>query len=280
MESSENSPHSPSVVSPSVWWKAAVGCLCILIFGLGFTSSLRAQTVEVELRDQPNVETLFYRGLARYQAGDYGPAAFAFQRAAAIRREPDLLYNVARCHERSGNHRAAIAWYSLYNHERPIDASAVLQRISSLSLRMSEASTSANTLIGPESNKDKTITMPILDDALAQAALDPPLPMPENAMFWVGSGLGAAGLLGGLTFVVLGLNADGDASSASGAERDRLDRSADTYKNVAAIGFLMGALGLGTASWLWYDSNMDDDDILYEGNLEVGPTGASLTGHF
>jgi tetratricopeptide (TPR) repeat protein len=50
-------------------------------------------------------------GSALYVAGDYTGALLAFERAHALESNPNLLFNIAGCHERLGHRQQALEYY-------------------------------------------------------------------------------------------------------------------------------------------------------------------------
>lgn len=61
-------------------------------------------------------------GKRAYSLGNYEDALAAFTEAYNLSEKPDLLYNLAVCHEKLGQTDKAIAYYELYLEEKP-DAS-------------------------------------------------------------------------------------------------------------------------------------------------------------
>lgn len=59
-------------------------------------------------------DRLLSRGMQQYRAEDYEAAAATFEKAYAIKRAPELVYNVARCHERTLKTGEALAAYERF----------------------------------------------------------------------------------------------------------------------------------------------------------------------
>src|SRR5262245_22813838 len=85
--------------------RAAVLGLLVLTFTVG---------AEAEAKSPAKFDRLVSKGLARYRAEDYSSAAELFQKAYALKASPELIYNIARCHERLLETDEAIAGYERF----------------------------------------------------------------------------------------------------------------------------------------------------------------------
>lgn len=82
--------------------------LCAVVICLGVVQSAGAQVVG---------EPEFEAGLTYYKAGDYTNALRAFQAAYELSSRPELLYNMARCHEGLGDAKRAVHFLDRYLSE-------------------------------------------------------------------------------------------------------------------------------------------------------------------
>ena len=239
-----------------------------------------AEKVAVERLEPTDIEVLFYSGIAQYGNGDFGGAALAFQQALLINKHPDLVYNIARSHEKAGNKKAAIAWYEVYERGQPIDSSAILQRIAALKTER-QAVAALDVPSSDASSSDAPSEQPS-EPLLPMAELERPVSSfwPANRLFYGAASLGASGLLTGLVFAGLSVGTESDAKGRDGAERARLERIAETQKGVGVLGLFVGAVGLGAASWIWFDGRRSNS----RGTVRVGAVvqgrSAALIGEF
>src|SRR5688572_28062146 len=169
-------------------------------------------------------------GSELYAAGNYPAALHAFQRAYALIAEPNLLFNIAGCHERLGQRRQAIEYYRWF-----LD------------------SPSGN----PEGRRRAIEALSRLDSAPAPPAPTPTPPPArgEPSAFWplatLGAGLLLAGLGAGLYLdgahdhnEVTSAPGFGDASGSSNmteVEAHQLIDSGDTKKLIGGIGIGVGS---------------------------------------
>jgi tetratricopeptide (TPR) repeat protein len=77
-------------------------------------------------------EATFFDGLGHYRAGRFEAAAQAFQKAHALTRHRDMLFNVARSRERMGDVPGAVEWYRAYLATQPADETAVIHKVRQL----------------------------------------------------------------------------------------------------------------------------------------------------
>src|SRR5690606_12016752 len=62
-------------------------------------------------QEEPDFDTLVERAVEHYQARRYEAAIELFERAYALRAEPELVYNIARSYERLARSEDAIREY-------------------------------------------------------------------------------------------------------------------------------------------------------------------------
>jgi tetratricopeptide (TPR) repeat protein len=241
-------------------------CCCISVAAL----APRNAHAEGPPSDTARAVQLNETGSQLYAAGNYPAALRAFQRAYALVAEPNLLFNIAGCHERLGQHRQAIEYYRWF-----LD------------------SPSHN----PEGRRRAIEALGRLDSAPPAAASPAPAPAPaieEPSPFWplatLGTGLLLAGLGAGLYLdgahdhnEVTNAPGFGDASGSSNlteVEAQNLIDSGDTKKLIGGIGIGVGSALIVThvAITLWRAGS--DTGPERSAELRLLPGGWALAGKF
>ncbi|MCK6569567.1 tetratricopeptide repeat protein [Myxococcota bacterium] len=201
-------------------------------------------------------EAVFFDGLGHYRAGRFEAAAQAFQKAHALTRHRDMLFNVARSRERMGDIPGAVEWYRAYLATQPADETAVIHKVRQL---------------GAEPVAQAPAAAPTEEPVEVETIERGPGPWP-----WIAAGVGVAALAGG---AVMGFQALGEAQSARDAEiRSTASKHKDTAESralVADICFGTAALAAGTAVFLWWRA---DAEAAGAGRIDVGmiPGGGAL----
>lgn len=204
-------------------------------------------------------------GSELYAAGNYPDALKAFQRAYSLVAEPNVLFNIAGCHERLGQRTRAVEYYRWF-----------LSSVSS----------------NPEGRRRAI-------EALSRLEVNPPAgepappPPDEASVVWPLATLGAGLLFAGLG---AGLYLDGahdhndvtnaPSRGASGASTltevaaQRLIDSGDTKKIIGGIGIGVGSALLVThvAITLWRAGK--DEPSASTGELRLIPGGWAVAGKF
>lgn len=99
----------------------------VVTFVLAVNSPARAtdddQSAPVDTRAgaHADYQDLVDEGMVLYKAHKYRPALEKFLQAYAIERDPNLLFNIARCYEAQGENAAAIEKYDEYLADPSID---------------------------------------------------------------------------------------------------------------------------------------------------------------
>jgi hypothetical protein len=95
------------------------------------------QARAVEDPDTEIARRHYERGLALYDARDYRSALSEFEAARQTHPAPELTFNIARCHDRLEERRAAAEGYEEYLRAQPYspDAAALRARIAELAVR-------------------------------------------------------------------------------------------------------------------------------------------------
>ncbi len=207
-------------------------------------------------------------GSELYAAGNYAAALDAFQRAYALIPEPNLLFNIAGCHERLGQRTQAIEYYRWFLGTASANPEGRRRAIAALSRLERE---------------------PARDTPITTAA-----PRDEPSAAWP-----LATLAGGILFAGLGAGVyldgahdhnevtsapgfgDGSGSSAlTEVEAHELIESGDTKKLVGGIAFGLGGALIAThvALTLWRSSSHEAAPVSAE--LRLLPSGWAVAGKF
>jgi hypothetical protein len=210
-------------------------------------------------------------GSELYAAGDYAGALSAFQRAYALVPEPNLLFNIAGCHERLGQRTQAIEYYRWFLGTATANPEGRRRAIGALSRLEAEATPAP------------PVKPPVVVEADESASAAWPLAT-------LGAGILFAGLGAGLYLdgahdhnEVTSAPGFGDASGSSTlteVEAHQLIDSGNTKKRVGAIGFGLGGALIAThvAINLWRSSTRAPDVTSAE--LRLSPQGCSVAGKF
>ena len=166
-------------------------------------------------------------GLSQYKQGDYQAAIRSFEEAASLRPSPLLDYNIGRCHDQLGQHKAAAARYERYLSARPDAPNAQQVR-----RRLDEIRSALVVPPDPGPLEDSTVAVdappppvPISKTQRPppQAPTAPPgragpTPIYRKWWFWVAIAAGATIV----TFVIVTAATSGDRSSTEGSNRTPL----------------------------------------------------------
>jgi tetratricopeptide (TPR) repeat protein len=186
-------------------------------------------------------------GSKLYEMSNYGEALVEFEKAYKLEPKPELLFNVARCHEVMAQLDKAIAYYERYLQEYPEapNRAVVEARLVNLRKRRGQARPA---------------------DAKAPPPAPPPaVPRgPETASRWkwttgwIAVGIGGASLVTGIVFGVLAKNKADDFSSGvmegrPYQELNVIDESGKRYETLQivtlAVGGALAAAGGGLLLW-------------------------------
>jgi tetratricopeptide (TPR) repeat protein len=207
-------------------------------------------------------------GSALYASGDIAGALRAFEQAYALVAEPNLLFNIAGCHERLGQRTQALEYYRWYLGESSGNPEGRRRAIAGLSRLEGKA---------PE-----------------EKPAPPPEAEPSSAPIWslatLGAGIVFAGL--GAALYLDGAHDHNEVTSAPGygevtgssslteVEAQELIDSGDTKKLLGAVGFGIGGALITThvVISLWRASESDAQQGSAE--LRLLPNGWAVSGTF
>jgi tetratricopeptide (TPR) repeat protein len=228
----------------------------------------RAALAQAAVSDAERAIELNESGSELYAAGDFAGALRAFEQAYALVAEPNLLFNIAGCHERLGQRTQALEYYRWYlgsNNANPEGRRRAIAGLSRL-----EAKAPADTSAPPAEVEASSTTVWSL--ATLGAGI-------------VFAGLGAALYLDGAHDhnEVTGAPGYGEitgSSSLTEVEAQELIDSGDTKKLLGAVGFGIGGALITThvVISLWQAS--ESDARRGSAELRLLPNGWAVSGTF
>ena len=250
----------------------------ILLVGLsGGPTEAQAQT------EERTFDELVSEALDHYKEEDFEAAIDDFEAAYAMDPRPELVYNIARSHERALHHAEAIAAYQRFIDLPGTTAALRAKALASLTSLLEEqsarerASTAAARPPGPDPE----------DGGAVAAPLGQPLPPPtDRTLEWVLLGSGAALVGAGAVFGVLALDSESrleDARNSSASNLDELSGIADEVESralAADILFGAGALTALAGVVLFLVRGSDDAPISLGPALMDGGSGVAISGTF
>lgn len=202
------------------------------------------------------VEQLATRGAQAYGAGDYAKAIELFEKAHALEPVPNLLYNIAKCHEKQEQYEQAVDYYQKFAVAPEVDSKArqaALDRVESLreiaELKKGESGeTDPRQRTNGSDRKQVEPTKPVVQED-------------NSAAVWTMIGGGA--LLAGGAVVGLGLaapKADAVKTGATYADRKASRDDAKTYALVADGLLVSGAVVTGIGMILYLSDSEAEPD--------------------
>jgi tetratricopeptide (TPR) repeat protein len=201
-----------------------------------------AEAAEVARR----VEQLSGEGAQRYRAGDFKGAIDLFTQAYALKPVPNLLYNIARCHEQLQNWKEAIAFYERFIVAPDVESEArqhAMQQVQSI-----------REIAGLQRERDQREPTPV-----APAPQPEPVAKPNRTAAYVTLGAGV-GLLA--TGGVFGLMASGTETAFHDApkaeDRKSLRQTGQTQALIADVCFVSGAAAAVVGTYLFVRAKPDE----------------------
>jgi tetratricopeptide (TPR) repeat protein len=211
-------------------------------------------------------------GSELYASGKYAAALQAFQRAYSLLPEPNLLFNIAGCHERLGQRQQAIEYYRWFLGTASANPEGRRRAISTLARLEAQPSGPAPIPPAPPRSAEET----------SNSAAWPLATLGAGILF---AGLGAGLYLDGAHDHNEVTNAPGfgDATGSSTlteVEAKKLIDSGDTKKRIGVIGFGLGGALIAThvAINLWRGATRDSSQTSAE--LRLSPGGWAVAGKF
>jgi tetratricopeptide (TPR) repeat protein len=250
---------------------AAFASIATLLLSISAGSPARAQ----ETRAQ-TVQRLSEDGTTLYQAREYRRAIDKFNQAYAIEPDPNLLYNIAKCHEALGEKDAAIAKYEQFISAPGADSQGRVR--AQETVRVLKAS------------RAEPPTSPERRDAQATPAASQP---PYGTIGWVTLAGGVViGAIGTVVYVLgasdhskitsaTNYNNPGQVVALTEQRANDLRDSGTTKKTVGAVLWGVGGAALAlSAVFFVLQSNNSERSVAF--GVAPGPGGgaATLTGRF
>ncbi|MEQ8455377.1 MAG: tetratricopeptide repeat protein [Sandaracinaceae bacterium] len=229
----------------------------LLLFGPGPTRAAAQETSG----DEQRALDLFMEAEQAYEEGEVERAVALLQEARTLRREPVLLYNLARAYETLGRIDEALAAYEQYLVEEPDGSGrgAIETRVTALRRQIAEREALAEA------------------ERLARERPRPP-PARPSALPWVTLGAGALSLGVAVTLGALAWDAREDAENdpAHSTATASLALAEDLALGANILYVIGGALALGGAIWGVIDLASSDLGEHAEARLRIGPGLARL----
>lgn len=245
------------------------------------SSPSQAAGADKSVAKSAQVDRLNEAGAGHYARREYRQAIALFSKALAIDPDPNLLFNIARCHERLGETQAAIDNYELFVSTPGADAQGRARAQTALAaLRKSQE---PPTSVAPPAVAPST-TAPTVATTVAS-----PSAGPSSAVSWATLGGGAALVLAGATFYGLGssdhrkvtkadgFGEDGEVVDMSLARAEKLVESGDRKKLFGGLGLGVGAALVATYIVLVStdDSSSEPTDVAF--SILPSTEGAAVT---
>jgi tetratricopeptide (TPR) repeat protein len=226
--------------------------LALFVLSVALMGSVGAETLPASaLTDEllEKAEEPFFEGVSAYGKREYAKAAAKFKAAFDVIPHPDLLFNIARCHERLKNFTLAVRMYRKYLATQPVDETAVIHRVRGLEKRIGPLGDEppVDPVKGPEAP-------PVAVDV--RAGGDVPWEYVAVGVGIIGAALGAAFGLQALT------HAEEAQEASDDDDRDAFDNSkalAESSATFADISYLVGAASAGVAVWLFTSKSADSE---------------------
>lgn len=210
--------------------------------GVALATTFAPSTAEAQEPDKiATGRKLADDGASFYHAREYRKALEKFQAAYAVDPDPNLLYNIAKCHEALGENPQAIEKYEHFLREPGSDPGGKLKAEESLKVLRQARDTSATPSAEPPSS-----------GATATPEAKQRYVVPTLVALGVGVvGVGVGSIFGAMA---LGTQADLDAScpnkSCPPRSRDDVD-TLSTQSTVSTVGFIAGGVGLAAGAVLY-----------------------------
>ncbi|QED25703.1 tetratricopeptide repeat protein [Microvenator marinus] len=194
--------------------------------GLGFAQSSSAEKVEQLSKD----------ATAKYREGDFNAAIELFQKAYDIEPVPNLLFNIARCHEKLEEWDKAIGFYQKFVVEPDVEKDArqaAVDRIDALNEVKQALAAQDRDTTTPDDGGDKQVEAPPAEVSNS----------PDNTWSYIMLGSGAGLIGGGVLFGVLASSKQSDfEQSTDVGEKQDLRSSGQTFAMVADGLYITGAV--------------------------------------
>lgn len=193
-------------------------------------SSTEDSSGELSKAEQDEFRALTASANEKFQAEDFDGAIRDFKAAYAIKPVSNILYNVARLHEKNGQLEDALEFYQRFARAPNVDKGPrqdAVERIKTI-----------RDVLDLDREEE-----PSAEPASAPVAAEESAAEPDRTLAYVFWGIGGAAILGGAVFGILTMSANGDFDDAQTLEerRDAAD-TGETFGLVADSLFVGGAV--------------------------------------
>lgn len=214
--------------------------LCLLLLSVGAAPmNAAAQDDTVAKLEQLNAQAR-----EKYKSRDYAGAISLFKEAYEIEPVPNLLYNIAKCHEKLKQWDDAINYYNEFVVSPDVDPKVrkeTLAHVEELK-KIKALEQQANT---PDDKKDP-------DDKKGNVVEPKPEAGPDRTGAYIALGAGAALIGTGVAFGLMANSQQSTFDSATSSDDRKAARdSGTTYAMIADVGYGLGVIGLGVGAYFW-----------------------------
>jgi tetratricopeptide (TPR) repeat protein len=254
-----------------------MGRLSVTMTGLAVAMALLAQD---GFAQDETFNRLVQDGMNHYRNREYDEAVQKFEAAYAINQQPELIYNVARAHEKAPRRDQAIQAYerflSLPGSTADLRAKALasveaLRREKEAMERSRQPRDTGGGSVVPPGSGGGVVTRPPKETS--------------RTLEWVLIGGGAAVAATGAIFGVLALQANSDFKTlkADGADRATLEDKKSTVDNNALVADVMigvGAVSIIAGAIMYLTTGHDDGDVAVGPVFGPDQAGLAVSGRF
>jgi tetratricopeptide (TPR) repeat protein len=214
-------------------------------------------------RTKMSAEEHYQKGMKAYTLGKFPEAIEEFEKAYELRSEPIFLYNIAQSHRQNNSPQRAIFFYRRYLEAEPEakNRGDIEQRIKDMQTQLNAKSENATPVAAAPAPQPVVVApapapQPVVVAPVSVLQAQPaPAPSSGRGLRIAGIAVGAVGVAGVVTGVVLGLQATSlhdDAVKAGSVYDDSKFQSAKTYRTMAWASLGVGAAAIATGGVLYY----------------------------
>lgn len=227
------------------------------------------------------------RAMQAYQNRKYAEAIRGFERAYELRPQPELVYNIARAHEKALQSEEAIEAYERFLALPGTTADLRAKALNSLGALKREQAAKRAAAAPPPPPPPNIVPPPSGGDVTSgppPTVRTTPKTSKSRVLEFALIGTGAAAIVAGGVFGVLALNANGDFEDEKDKPMPNVPRleslQSDVDRNAAIADIaIIGGVVLGTVGVVLLVVGGDDDDELAL-QAGVSPGGFAITGRF
>ncbi len=210
------------------------------------------------------------RARDRYKAADYEGAIALFQEAYALEPVPNLLFNIAKCHEKMRQWEEAISYYEQFIVAPEVDSETrqtVLQQIKQLREVQRIELAERDAASGASDGQQDVVKPPA----------EPAPEGPNHTLAYTLMGTGGALVIGGAVFGLLAMGQQSTFDSATTLNDRRAARdSGQTYALIADIGYGVGVVAAGIGLVLWLTGGEAEAQVASPQGDDKARTGAAV----